>query len=305
MILVIGASSSLGRAVVPLLRSKNVPLRISSRHPDTLQTFAGPGVEIVQADLLDRDSLVRACADAEKVFAATHSVMGHGSTSSDHVDLEGGCTLIDVAKEAGVQHFVYTSALGVSLDADTHFYRNKAKVEQHLLESGLPYTILRPAAFFVPHTVLHSKAFTEPSLALQEFLHGHSATFYGHGENPRNFVAVEDVARYAALALTDPCAMNQIIEIGGPENLTVKEVAAAYGRALGHSMELHPQSLVMPRIMHVLMGPFNAGMQDVMQIVIDNDSIPSPFDAAPNAQRYGVTPTYLEQWVAGQIAVPH
>jgi uncharacterized protein YbjT (DUF2867 family) len=302
MILVIGASSSLGRAVVPLLRRENLPLRLSSRNPASIQSMAGEGVEIVQADLLDRDSLVRACTGITQVFTSTHSIMGRGAASSDRVDLAGACTLIDVAKELGVQHFVHTSVLGASEQASMRFFRNKAKVEQYLLESGLPYTILRPAAFFVPHTVLHSKAFNDPPAALQEFLHGDSATFYGHGDTPRNFVAVEDVACYAFQALTDPGAVNQIIEIGGPENLTVREVAEVYGRALGRPLTVHPQSLVMPRFMRLVTGPIHPGLHDVMQFVIDNDTVPTPFDCAPTAERYHVTPTHLEDWIKTQVA---
>lgn len=301
MILIVGASSSLGRAVIPRLREKNLPLRLSSRNPTALQAIAGTGDEIVQADLLDRDSLVRACTGIERIFTSTHSIMGRGATSSDHIDLEGASALIDVAKELGVQHFVHTSILGANAQASTRFFRNKARIEQHLLESGLPYTILRPAAFFAPH----KDSFTNPQAALHGLLSGDPASYFGHGENVRNFVAVEDVARYAVLAFTDPRAMNQIIEMGGPENLTAKQVIALYERALGHSMKVQPKPLMLAKILHAVTGVFHPGLSDVMQMVIEADTIPTPFDTTPTAEQYGIPPTHLTEWIKQQVSAVH
>jgi uncharacterized protein YbjT (DUF2867 family) len=65
--------------------------------------------------------------------------------------------LIDVAKDTGVERFVYTSAQHVSPSHPTDFYRNKAKAEAHLRASGLSYTILRPPAFMEWHVHNHAR----------------------------------------------------------------------------------------------------------------------------------------------------
>jgi uncharacterized protein YbjT (DUF2867 family) len=269
MIWIIGASSTVGRETIPLLREADYQLRLSSRNPEKLQAFRGERVEIVQADLLDKASLQRACNGVEKILASTHSLLGRGKNASKHVDVIGNKNLIDVACEQGVAHFVFISILGANLEHPIEFFRNKARTEAYLKQSGLSYTILRPAAFFVPHTILRPRAFFEPEAELKAFLEGSPARIMGSGENPRNFVANADVAKFASIALTEPKAVNQIIEIGGPENLTAREVAAIYARVTGHDCRIRTLPLLVPRLMHILLKPFRPGLvNDRLTLVV-------------------------------------
>ena len=85
------------------------------------------------------------------VIATAHSLLGKGKYSSEKVDDKGHRDLIDAAKVAGVQHFIYTSVIGASLDSPIDFWRTKASVENYLKKSGLTYTILRGSAFMEFH----------------------------------------------------------------------------------------------------------------------------------------------------------
>lgn len=301
MILIVGASSTLGRATIPLLLEDGCLLRLSSRNPEKLRAFQSEQVEIVQADLLDKDSLLRACEGAVQVFASTHNILGRGKNASSHADVIGNQNLIDAACEQGVSHFVLTSTLGASLDHPLAYFQERARIEAYLKQSGLAYTILQPSAFFVPHTILRSKAFFEPEAELAALLAGAPATIMGQGENPRNFVANEDVAKFAAIALTDPKAINQTIEIGGPENLTAREVAAIYAQATGHDIKVNTIPLIVPRIMHVLLKPFHAGLSQAMQLAVDADTTPADFDVSPTLAEYPVELTTLADWVKAQV----
>lgn len=301
MILIIGASSTVGKAIIPLLLEAGCELRLSTREPDKLKAYRVPGVEIVQVDLLDNDSIERACQGADTVLMSAHSIIGKGKYASRFVDLDGGRRLIDVACRQSVSHFVYVSILGASTTHSSMFFRHKAQVENYLKQSGLSYTILRPSAFFLPHTVLHAQAFTNPQRALQEFLAGNKATFFGQGETPRNFVANEDVAQFALIALTDPKAVNQTIEIGGPENLTPREVAAIYSQATGIPKAISAMPLVIPQLMHLALKPFHPGLSDAMQIAVDSDRVPSPYDMTTTLKQFPVPLTRLEDWVCAQM----
>ena len=104
------------------------------------------GAEVVQGDLCDVASLRRACAGVDTVLAAAHSLLGRGAEASYYVDDLGHKQLIDAAKAAGVQHFVYTSVHGTGPDASVPFNQTKYAIEQYLAASGLSYTILRPTA---------------------------------------------------------------------------------------------------------------------------------------------------------------
>ena len=190
-----------------------------TRTPDKAQSSQDLGAEIVQGDLRDQDSLVRACQGVDAVLASAHSIMGKGSEASKYIDDQGHRWLIDAAKAAGVNHFVYVSAHGAAPDNPSNFFRIKYKMEQYLRNSGLSFTILRPTAFMESHAYM---------LIGQPILETGKVTLFGKGENPRNFVAATDVAHFAVMMLLKAEGSGEILEIGGPENLTNMQVVGLY-----------------------------------------------------------------------------
>ncbi|MEO0562430.1 MAG: NmrA family NAD(P)-binding protein [Chloroflexota bacterium] len=291
MILVIGATSTIGQAVIPMLQEAGHSLRLTSRTPEKLDDFAGKDVEVMQADLLDEASIRRACNGVDVVFASVASMLGRGKNASQHVDLDGQCRLIDIAVEAGVKHFVYMSTHEATHDNPVAFFRYKAQTEDYLRESGLTYTILRASAFFEPHATLIG----------EDVLKGGSAMIMGRGDNPRNFVANCDVARFAFIALTDPRAYNQTIEIGGPENLTSKQVAEIYARAAGVDLKIRSIPRAVPRVMSPVVKLFHPGIANVMDAIVDSDTRDKSFDPSETLAEYPVPLTKLEDWVRSQM----
>lgn len=131
-------------------------------------------------------------------------------------------------------------------------------------------------------------------------LTGDSVTFFGRDANPRNFVANEDVARFAVLALTDSRALNQTIDIAGPENLTALQIAAIYSRVVGRELTIKRMPLLLPRALSLLMRPFHSGLSAAMHLAVLADTVPEPFDPAPTLKQYPLTLTRLEDWVRAQ-----
>ena len=146
MILIVGVTGVLGRETAHQLLAAGHQVRGLTRNPANAEDLKALGAEIVQGDLIDKASLERACQGVDAVMATAHQLMGTGNYTSKAVDDVGHHTLIDAAKAAGVQHFVYVSIQNVSPDHPLDFYRSKAKVEAYLKASGLSYTILRPPA---------------------------------------------------------------------------------------------------------------------------------------------------------------
>ena len=116
MILIIGGTGALGQATAKRLLNKGESVRIMTRVPERAAALQQAGAEVVQGDLLDKASLARACQGATKVLAAAHAIAGRGREASKYVDLQGHIDLIDAAKSAGVEQFVYTSAYVFSPD---------------------------------------------------------------------------------------------------------------------------------------------------------------------------------------------
>jgi len=291
MILIFGATSTIGRATIPLLREAGHSLRLVSRTPEKLQEFVGDDVEIVQGDLLDEESIRQACQDADMILASVASLFGYGKNASKHVDYEGQCNLIDIAKEYGIKHFVYMSTQEATHDNPVAFFRYKAMTEDHLRDSGLSYTILRASAFFVPHVELIGES----------VLKGGKAMIMGQGENPRNFIANCDVAKFVVIALTDPKAHNQTIDIGGPQNLTSKQVAEIYAQVAGVELKSTIIPRFVPKIMSKIVKPFHTGLSDVMTAVVDSDTRSKAFDVSDTLKTYSVQLTSLEDWLLAQV----
>src|SRR5690242_813390 len=129
LVLVVGASGVLGRETVRCLHAAGHRVRGMTRDGRRMRDLESLGAEPVIGDLTDRASLMRACADVDRVFAAAHGALSRGRNRSEAVDDVGHRSMIDVARDAGVARFVYTSAHGAAPNQPIDFFRTKWAIE--------------------------------------------------------------------------------------------------------------------------------------------------------------------------------
>lgn len=292
MILVVGATGTLGSVLSKQLLEQGEQVRAMTRHPENAAELKAAGAEIIPGDLCDPASLRRACAGADKVVASAHSIFGRGAEASKYVDGQGHKDLIDAAKAVGCRHFVYISMEGVERNP-TPFAHFKHEVERYLQASGLSFTILRPTAFMEMHA---------HTMIGQPILETGKVTLFGKGNSPRNFVTVNDVAEYALLALKGEIASGQTIEIGGPENWTNNEVAALYEKLAGHKAKISHMSRGVLRVMSGLLRPFHPGLSQIMQFSLWVDTTDQTFDPSATVKQFPVELTRLEDWARERAA---
>ncbi len=292
MILVVGATGALGSTLCKQLLAQGKAVRGLVRTSEKAAALVQLGVNVVQGDLRDPDSLRRACAGVEQVVASAHAIFGRGDEASKYVDLQGHKDLIDAAKAAGVRQFVYVSALGADPVSKVPFFRIKYEVEQYLGGSGLSFVILRPTAFMESHAHM---------LIGEPILQKGKVSLFGKGNNPRNFVAAGDVARFVKIALDDPRAAGQVIEVGGPENWTNMQVVHLYEKVTGRKAKVSHVPLGVLRVMSGLIRPFHPGLSQVMKSSILFDTTDQTFDMRETLQTYPVTLMRLEAWVKEQV----
>jgi uncharacterized protein YbjT (DUF2867 family) len=290
---IIGARGTLGREATRELIAAGWNVTAATRDPDRAGDLKRLGADVRKADLLDPPSMRAACRGSDAVFAAAHSMLGRGRSRSEVVDDVGHRALIDAAKAEGVRHFVYTSILGASPDHPIDFWRTKYAVERHLEASGLSYTILRPSAFMDTH----GHEFLGKSI-----LRSGRAIVFGSGDKPMNFVAVEDVARLALLALGDPQARGKTIEIGGPENLSKNEVAAMYARLSGRKVKVVHLPASALRLLSTLTRPIHPGVSRVLRAGAVSDHLDERFDAGDLLKMYPLDLTRMEDFVGERVA---
>ncbi|MDY7015785.1 MAG: NAD(P)H-binding protein, partial [Cyanobacteriota bacterium] len=143
MFLVTGATGSLGRRIIRLLREREQPVRALVRLSSRYGELEDRGAEIFVGDLrCDRDI-------AKAVSGVRYIISTHGSGSdAQALDYRANIELIDRARENRVEHFTFISVLGCDRGyEDAPTFKAKREVEKYLAASGLNYTILRPSGF--------------------------------------------------------------------------------------------------------------------------------------------------------------
>ena len=293
MILVVGASGQLGGAIARLLLAQGETIRAMSREPEKLGALKADRAEVVAGDLRDPASLTRACAGVDRLVTTAHASGGAGDNAPERVDGEGNRHLIDAAKAAGVQHVVFISNTLAAPDSPVDFYRLKAATEGYLQASGLDYTIIRAA----PLMDLMVTLFGEP------IAQGQTARIFGSGANPISFIAVEDVARFAVLALREPQARNRIITIGGPEARTTRQIAETVASATGKPVAVRTLPLPMLQVMKVVLRPFNPVFARRIQQMIVLDTSKQQIAMGETLREFPVPLTRLEDYVRGRYTV--
>ena len=209
MILVFGSTGTTGRGVARHLIAGGVKPRLLVRDPEKAKEYAGKA-EIVQGDLERPESLAAAMKGVEKMFLVSVGLNGS--------DLE--IQAIDAAKKAGVKHVVKLSVIGAESPVLT-FSKWHAKVEKHLMASGLKWTMVRPGSFMSnaymwADTIRAQGAFYQPT---------------GTGRWAASDPA--DIGAVAAKALTSAGHEGKGYTLTGPESMNAAQYAAVLSSVLG------------------------------------------------------------------------
>jgi uncharacterized protein YbjT (DUF2867 family) len=222
VIVVAGGTGTLGSRLVPRLARAGLAVRVLTRHPARARHLASPGVDVVRGDVRDPDSIGAALRGAGTVISAVHGFTGPRGVSPASVDRAGNANLIDAAARAGAA-FVLVSVVGASPGHPIGLFRAKHAAEDMLRASGIPWTIVRATAFME----------TWATILNQPLQASGKIPVFGRGDNPVNFVSAADVGALTELAITDPGLPGQVLELGGPDNLTFNQLAVVVQEITG------------------------------------------------------------------------
>ena len=296
MILVIGATGSLGGRITQLLLAQGKQVRVLARHNSPsvelakagmatpLEILIHAGAEVVYGDLKDPASLDSACQGVDTLITTANSVLRGGPDNIESVDLNGNLNLIAAARKAGVKHFIFTSALGSSPDHPAPLFAAKGKVEQALRQSGLTFTIL------APHLFMDVWAMVVVGIPA---LHSQPVSLFEPASHRHSMIAAEDVAGYAVAAVDNPAARNAYLPMGGPEALSWKDVAATFESVLRRPVQVN---LFKP-------GEDLPGQPDwVNQMLPALETFEVVLDMSELSKIFGVPPTSLEAFISRILA---
>lgn len=226
MILVTGGTGFVGGHLIRRLRQEGLPVRALARHPDRVQPLKDLGVEVVPGDISDTVSLEKAAEGIERVIHLVGIIQETPGVTFRGVHVEGTRNVIEVARKAGVRHFFHQSALGTRPGAKSEYHRTKWEAEELIRQSGIPHTILRPSLIYGP-----GDKFT---IRLSEMLRRAPVMpVIGSGKYRVQPIYIDDVVSCMVKVVIGDAFLNEIYEIGGPDQLTYEEVTKAIAEAMG------------------------------------------------------------------------
>src|SRR5215813_5666024 len=232
-VLVVGATGVLGMEVCRQLAAagKQVKglLRTSSQKKK-INCLHELGVETVTGDMKDPQSLYQAFQNVDAIISTATSTISHQEGDSiETVDVAGQLNVAEAANTAGVQHVVFISfpsyppiTPGFPLQAA------KRAVESRLRSKKFTYTILQPTYFM--------EIWLGPTLGF-DYARA-KAVIYGEGKNKISWIAIKDVASFAVASIDNPAAQNAVIQLGGPDDLSVLDAVAIFEQESGQTFEL-------------------------------------------------------------------
>jgi uncharacterized protein YbjT (DUF2867 family) len=295
MILIAGGTGTLGTRVVRLLTARGGPVRILTRDPARAQHLESELVEVVPGDVRDLASVQRAMEGTQTVISAIQGFQGPGNVRPRTVDFEGNSNLIRAARGAGSDHVILISIHGAAPNSAMELFRMKFLAQQELRASGLAWTIVRPTALMETW----AKVVGEPLLKCGK------TRIFGRGRNPINFVSADDVARFVELAVVDPAMRGVSVDVGGPENLSMRRFVEVFQDVTGQSGSVGHVPLPMMRALSVVLRPVNPALARVIQAGVVMDTRDMSFDPTDLLRRYPSIPlTPLAEFVRRSVVGP-
>jgi NADH dehydrogenase len=241
-VLVVGGSGFVGRHLCGELRDRGHSVTALSRTPGDGDLPAG--VAKAMGDVTAYDSIASAFEGTDAVvnlvaLSPLFRPRG-GDEMHDRVHRVGTENCVRAAREAGVDRFVQMSALGADPDGATAYVRAKGRAEAVVRDSGLDWTIVRPSVVFgdggefVPFTRKLAPPFLTP--------------LPGGGRTRFQPIWVGDLVPMLADVVGDERHVGETYEFGGPEVLTLAEVAELAHGALGRPVTVVPVPMALAKV---------------------------------------------------------
>jgi (4-alkanoyl-5-oxo-2,5-dihydrofuran-3-yl)methyl phosphate reductase len=213
MILVTGATGTVGREVVAQLIALGQPVRALTRDPRRAKFDSR--VEVVEGDLEKAETVARALEGVERVFSLALGPNGP--------HLEGG--LARAAKVSGTRHLVKLSSLGVGEETHNAIAQWHGAAESAVKDAGIDWTFVRPGSF------MSNALFWAGTVKSQ----GKVFSPFGDGVYPP--IHPRDIAAVAVKALTSPGHAGKIYRLTGPKALSVGDQVRLLCEAVGRPIE--------------------------------------------------------------------
>ncbi len=219
MILVTGGTGFIGRHLVKSLVDSGQDVRILLRPSAESPRFPkGIPVEVTISSLTDVQGMKAALKGITEVYHLAGAERRGSAADLNKVDVEGTIALVNAARQSKLERIYFLSHIGATRASAYPVQKAKAIAENWIMNSGVPYTIVRSASVFGP-----GDQFTEPLAAL---LRLYAPFFFipGEGKNLLQPIWIDDLLQCFSLLKDDPKMVNHTVAVGGIEALSYRQV---------------------------------------------------------------------------------
>jgi uncharacterized protein YbjT (DUF2867 family) len=229
MILLTGATGTIGSALLRRLTRKGEPVRCLVRDPRRLGDHR-VRVQIALGDLVDPPSFRHALRGVDTVVHLAAAIRDEPRASIEELNAVATLRLVRAAERAGARRFVFFSAMGARHHSRTRFFRAKALARQAVEGSSLETAVFSPSIVYTPG---------DPWLTLLErFSYLPAIPVSGSGRALYQPIWAEDVADCVVAALMASGPRKRSFELAGPETLSYDEIVRAAMRPTGRRRRL-------------------------------------------------------------------
>jgi len=214
MIVVFGATGTIGTPLITALLAKGIDLRAVTSNSSRVAALEAQGCKAVVVDYEDPAALARACKGAQKAFLVTPA----------HQDMRRWkANLIRAAADAGIRHMVMSTGLGASPKARLTFGIWHSDSQELLKESGMGWTLIQPTYF------MQNLLWQADSIATEN-------TYLDDLGGCVSWVDARDIADVSAEALTGEGHLGKTYGLTGKEALSGGDIAALLQQTLGRDI---------------------------------------------------------------------
>ena len=240
-ILVTGGTGNQGGAVARCLIEKGFRVKVLTRHPASAaaEKLKKYNIELVQGNLDNPQTFSHHLKEVEGIFSV--QTFENGVTK----EVKQGILLADLAKQYGINHFIYSSGAGAELQSGIPHWESKLTIENHIRQLGLSYTILRPTSLFENFLLPPVRARLVKGKLVSPI----------HRDIVQQFISAQDIGRVSTAIFTNPeHYRSQTITLAA-QQLSLTQVAHIFSQTLGKEITYQQvpwliSRLVMGRNLH-------------------------------------------------------